>query len=314
MNEPGQDGQAKTCPTRLNRRQFLAAGAVSAGLLQAVPPSLAIAHCKAPSNAPETIPEEARRLTRAAIGALGGMGRFVSKGNLVWVKPNIAWDRRPEQAACTNPDVVAAIVEMCYQAGAAKVVVGDNPCHPPERTFPRSGIQQAAERAGARCPFMDERKFRTMSLNGARVLTKWKLYAELVEADCLINVPIAKQHSLAKAVLGMKNLMGAAGGDRNRFHQDIANTVTDLAVFLKPRLVVLDAVRVLTANGPTGGNLSDVKRKDLVAAGVDQVAVDALGATILGYRPADIPYLVEGQSRRLGTMDFQSLAPVRLEI
>ncbi len=299
----------------LNRRRFLASAALAPGALAAaVPPSLAIAHYKAPPSAPEGIAEEARRLTRAAVGALGGMGRFVSKGNVVWVKPNIAFDRRPEQAACTNPDVVAAIVEMCFQAGAAKVLVSDNPIHVPERTFPRSGIQQAAEKAGARCPFMDERRFRAMSLTGAKVLTKWKLYSELVEADCLINVPIAKQHSLAKAVLGMKNLMGAAGGDRGRFHQDIANTVTDLAAFLKPRLVVLDAVRILAANGPTGGNLSDVKRKDLVVAGVDQVAVDSVGATILGYRPADIGYLVEGQSRGLGTTDFQSLSPVRLEV
>ena len=128
----------------LGRRQFLAL--LAPALLPAAAPALSIAHYKSSPAAPDGIAEEARRLTRGAIEALGGMGRFVSKGHVVWVKPNIAWDRRPEQAACTNPDVVAALVEMCFQAGAKKVAVGDNPCNSPQRTFPRSGIQSAARR------------------------------------------------------------------------------------------------------------------------------------------------------------------------
>jgi uncharacterized protein (DUF362 family) len=300
----------------LNRRRFLvsAAGAAAAGALPAAAPVMAIAHYKLPSAAPDGITEEARRLTRAAIQALGGMERFVGKGNVVWVKPNIAWDRRPEQAACTNPDVVATLVEMCFQAGARKVIVGDNPCNSAQRTFPRSGIQAAAQKAGAQCYFMDERKFRKMAIQGARVLKEWEVYQDVVEADRVINAGIVKHHSLTKAVLGMKNLMGVAGGARNRFHQDISNTVADLAGFLKPRLVVLDAVRVLAANGPAGGNLADVKRQDTIVAGVDQVAVDAYGATLLGLKPADIGYVMEGHARGLGNMNFQSLSPVELEV
>jgi len=152
-----------------------------------------------------------------------------------------------------------------------------------------------------------------MAIRG-RILKEWEIYSEAVEAGRLINVFIPKQHSLSKATLGMKNLMGLAGGPRNRFHQDIASTLADLAAFLHPQLVVMDAVRVLVANGPTGGNLSDVRRKDTVAAGVDQVAMDAFGATLLGLRPAEISYVSEAAARGLGTMDFQSLAPVTLEV
>jgi uncharacterized protein (DUF362 family) len=304
--------------TELNRRQFLtsAAGlAASAGsLVAAASPSIAVAHFKSPAAAPDGIAEEARRLTRSAIDALGGMGRFVSKGNVVWVKPNIGWDRRPEQAACSNPDVVATVVQLCYQAGAKKVIVSDNPCVEAEKSFARSGIQAAVQKAGAQCYYMDDRKFRRMALKGAHVLKEWEIYTEAVEADRVINVYIPKQHSLSKATLGMKNLMGLAGGARNRFHQDIGRTLPDLAGFLKPQLIVVDAVRVLAANGPTGGNLSDVKRKDTVAAGVDQVAMDAFGATLLGLRPAEISYVSEAAARGLGTMDFQSLAPVTLEV
>jgi uncharacterized protein (DUF362 family) len=274
---------------------------------------MSIAHYKSSPAEPDGIAEEARRLTRQALEALGGMNRFVSKGNVVWVKPDIGWDRRPEQAATTNPDVVATLVEMSYQAGAKKVLVSDNPCNPARLSFPRSGIQQAAEKAGAEVIFLDERKFKKMSING-KVLGEWQVYQDIVEADRLINVPIAKNHNLCLATLGMKNLMGVIGGPRNRLHQDLGGTLVDLAAFLKPRLVVLDAIRVLTANGPVGGNLADVKRKDTLVAGVDQVAVDALGATLLGYKPASIGYIAQGDVRGLGTINFNSLAPKQIEV
>lgn len=272
-----------------------------------------IAHYKSPPAEPDGIAEEAKRLTRSAIDSLGGMGRFVSRGNIVWIKPNIGWDRRPEQAATTNPDVVATLVEMSFQAGAKKVMVSDNPCNKAQNTFPRSGIQQAAEKAGAQVFFLDERKFRKMALNG-KVLKEWVIYQDVVEADRLINVAIVKNHNLSKATLGMKNLMGVTGGARNRFHQDIDNTLVDLATFLKPQLTVLDALRVLTANGPVGGNLADVKRRDTIVAGVDQVAVDAVGATLLGYKPETIGHIVQGNARGLGTINFNSLSPRKLEV
>ena len=309
---------------QIDRRDFLKKGVLAGaglgtGLLSshsfsaALTPALSIAHCKSSPMEPDGIVEEARRLTRQALEALGGMSRFVSRGNVVWVKPDIGWDRRPEQAATTNPDVVATLVEMSYQAGAKKVLVSDNPCNAARLSFPRSGIQSAAEKVGAQVMFLDERKFRKMTING-KVLKEWQVYQEVVEADRLINVPIAKNHNLCLATLGMKNLMGVIGGPRNRLHQDLGSTLADLAAFLKPQLVVLDAIRVLTANGPVGGNLADVKRQDTLVAGVDQVAVDALGATLLGYKPAAIGYIAEGNARGLGTINFSSLAPIQIEV
>jgi len=303
----------------MNRRDFVksaaAAGVALLGprRLEGAAPALAIARYKSSPTAPDGIVEEARRLTRAGIDALGGMGRFVSKGQTVWIKPNISWDRRPEQAATTNPDVVATLVAMCYQAGAKRVVVSDNPCNSAQRTFPRSGIQQAAEKAGAQVFFMDERKFRKMALNG-KVLKEWPVYAEVVEADVLINVPIAKHHSLTTVTLGMKNLMGAVGGARERFHQNTELTLPDLAAFLKPKLIVLDAIRVLTGNGPVGGSLTDVKRKETVVAGTDQVAVDAYGATLLGHKPQAIEHIVEASRRGLGNINFEALSPKIIEV
>jgi uncharacterized protein (DUF362 family) len=274
---------------------------------------MSIARYRSSPSEPDGIAEEARRLTRKALEALGGMPRFVSKGDVVWIKPNIGWDRRPEQAATTNPDVVATLVELCYQAGARRVLVSDNPCNEAQRTFPRSGIQQAAEKAGAQSYFLDPRKYKKMAING-RLLREWEVYTDAVEANKFINVPIVKHHSLCKATLGMKNLMGIIGGARNRFHQDIDRTLADLAGFIKPTLVVMDAVRVLTANGPVGGSLADVKRADTVIAGIDQVAVDAYGATLLGRKPQEIGYIVEAASRGMGRIDFTTLAPSVIQV
>ena len=285
-------------------------GLLNTGLAQGTPAAkMSVAKYKnSPADA-EGVAEEARRLTRKAISDLGGMTRFVSKGDKVWVKPNIAWDRTPEQAANTNPDVVATIVKMCYEAGARQVIVGDNPCNAQERTYPNSGIRPAAEKEGARVTYLDKRRFKNMALKG-KSLKEWEMYTEMIEADTFINVPIAKHHSLAGATLGMKNLMGACGGQRSRFHQDLSNVLVDLAAFIKPKLVVLDAIRVLPVHGPVGGNLEDVKRRDTLVAGVDQVAIDALSATLLGMEPKKIGHIVEAQARGLGTMDYKSLSPV----
>ncbi len=289
-------------------QQSLAAANTSAG-----PATMSIARYRSSPSDPEGTAEEARRLTRQAIDALGGMGRFISKGDVVWVKPNIGWDRRPEQAATSNPDVVAALVEMCFQAGAKRVTVSDNPCNAAQRTFPRSGIQQAAEKAGAQSYFLDERKYRKMAIKG-QLLKEWELYTDAVEADKFINVPIVKHHSLCRATLGMKNLMGIIGGPRNRFHQDLDKALADLAGFVKPALVVMDAIRVLTANGPVGGSLADVKRADTIAAGIDQVALDAFGASLLGCKPQEIGYIAEAARRGMGRVDFNSLSPRMLLI
>jgi uncharacterized protein (DUF362 family) len=307
-----------------SRREFLAACAAAGAALKLGPfavdalaaangPALSIAHFRTSPQSPEAIADEARRLTREAVNGLGGMGRFVARGDTVWVKPNIGWNRQPEQAATTNPDVVATVIALCYAAGARKVIVSDNSCNTATACFARSGIQQAAQKAGADCFVLDERRFRKTSVHG-KVLNSWDVYGDVLGVNKLINVPIVKHHGLCKATLGMKNLMGVVGGERNRFHQDLNNTLADLAGFLRPSLVVMDAVRVLTANGPVGGNLADVKRRDVVAAGSDQVAIDAFGATLLGLKPQDIGYIMVAHNRRLGTMDFESLKPRRIEV
>jgi uncharacterized protein (DUF362 family) len=249
---------------------------------------------------------EPAELVEAAMKAMGGMGRFVSKGDKVLVKPNIGWDRTPEQAANTNPMVVRTIVDQCFKAGAKDVLVIDFTCNQARRCYTRSGIKDAAEEAGADVSYINERKFKEMNVGG-EVLSKWPIYTDIVEADKLINVPIAKHHTLARLSLSMKNWLGAIGGKRNALHQKIDESCVDLSMFFKPTLTILDAVRILKANGPQGGNLKDVEKIDTLAVGMDEVAIDSFGASLFGLEPEDIGYVKIGAERGYGQSDLSKV-------
>jgi len=246
-------------------------------------------------------------LVQKAIDMMGGISRFVKKGNVVVVKPNIGWDRVPEQAATTNPDVVAAIVRLCKQAGASKVKVFDKTCNQAKRCYLRSNIEKAAAEAGADVTHIYEQKFQKVSIPNGKDLKSWDFYRDALEADVYINVPIAKHHSMSRVTLGLKNIMGVIGENRGKIHNNFDVKIVDLNLVIKPQLTIIDAVRVLMNNGPTGGNLNDVKAMNTVIAGVDPVAVDAYGATLFGLKPAELGFLVEAQSRGLGTMDLNAL-------
>ncbi len=252
-------------------------------------------------------------ITRAAVDSLGGMKRFISRGDIVVVKPNMAWDRLPEQAANTNPVVVATVVQMCFEAGAKKVKVFDRPVNDPRRAYVQSGIMDAVKPLGAEIDYMDERKFREMKINGEAMKT-WPLYSDIFEADKIINVPIAKHHSLAGLTMSMKNWMGVMGGLRRSIHQKLDESLADLALVIKPTLTVLDAVRILTGNGPQGGDMKDVRLTNTVVAGIDQVAIDSFGATLFGMKGGDLGFVKEGARRGLGVMDLSKVKIKRITL
>ncbi|MHB8900812.1 MAG: DUF362 domain-containing protein [Thermoguttaceae bacterium] len=318
--------------TRYTRRNFMvhsaAAGALALqgpGLLfsaEAGPAKAAdmtIARRKGPAVKDPTdagLVDIATKLTDRAIAGLGGMSRFVKKGDVVWVKPNIGWDRTPEQAGNTNPQVVAALVRMCFDAGAKAVKVGDNPVHAAVKTYPASGIVDAVKPLGAEMVYLDKERFKTTDIKG-EVLKSHLVYPDIVDCDLVINVAIAKDHRLSNATLCLKNYMGVID-NRQPCHQDFATCLADLTRFMRPSLTVLDAVRILKGNGPSGGKLEDVAVKTTVAAGVDIVALDALGLELLDRDPADIKkaagIVKYAEESGLGKADYRSLALAELEV
>ncbi len=265
---------------------------------------------------------DVKKAVRAAIDAIGGMKRFVSKNAIVMVKPNIGWDRTPAQAANTNPDVVAAVIELCFEVGAKKVKVTDNTCNETRRCFRNSGIQEAAKGAGAEVYFLDERNLVKDKIGGD-VLKLWPVYKDFKEIDTFINVPIAKHHGLTRLTVGMKNLMGAIGGSRNSIHQKIETALPDLGEYFKPALTVVDATKILTRNGPQGGSSKDVVKTDTIIAGTSIATVDALAAHhfskyaggAFGDRvPSDYPFLKVASERGLGTIDIAAVKVKEMEV
>ena len=294
----------------MDRRDFLKDLAVGGAVLRFGPAIFAGPAPAAPAPVLAAVEGESPYLiTKEAVAALGGMKRFVGRGDKVVIKPNIGWDRTPEMAACTNPDVVKALVELVRDAGAKSVTVIDNTTNQAKRCYVRSGILDAARAAGAAMPYVDEDRVKKVALKG-EWLKEWDIVLDVLEADKIINVPIAKHHSLCRLTIGMKNWLGAIGGARNQLHQKLDQAMVDLAAFFKPTLTVLDAYRILVRNGPQGGRVSDTKLTKTVVAGTDPVAVDAMAATFFDIKPEELLYLRLAQERRLGTFDLEK---VRIE-
>jgi uncharacterized protein (DUF362 family) len=244
---------------------------------------------------------------RKAIELLGGISNFVSNGHTVLVKPNMAWDRNPEQAANTNPQLMAEIVKMCFEAGAKKVQVLDRSCHEPRRAYRHSGIEKACKDVGAEVRFIHKSRFEKIEIPKGELINSWTFYRDALEADVLINVPVAKHHSISRLTLGFKNIMGLIGGDRGDIHNKFSTKIVDINLVLKPQLTIIDATRVLLRNGPTGGNLADVELKNTVIAGIDRVAVDARATTLLDIDPSEVEYLRIAANRGLGQIDLNKV-------
>lgn len=256
-----------------------------------------------------------RAITGAALAAIGGIGRFVRSGDDVIVKPNICVDyREPEYAATTNPQVVAALVELCLGAGARRVRVMDMPfAGTPQTAYARSGIAEAVEAAGGIMEIMNPAKYREADVPEGRDLRSVSVYQDLLSADVVINVPIAKHHSLAGLTLGGKNLLGIIERP-GLIHANMGQRVADLVSLVRPAVTVIDAVRILVDNGPSGGNLGDVRETHTVIASHDIVAADAYAATLFGMSGDDIPYVRKAAGMGLGTLDLTAIGIQELDL
>jgi len=249
-------------------------------------------------------------ITVSCIERLGGMSAFVKRGDRVLLKPNIGWDRRVEQGANTHPEVVRAVGEMCLEEGAGKVTILDRTCNDARRSYRTSGMQDMVKGLSDKrinLDFVRDNRFLKTEIPRGVVIKKWPLYEEALNADIIINIPVAKHHSISRLTLGMKNLMGLMGGNRGLFHSGIGQKLADLTSVLDPGLTVLDATRILVRNGPTGGRLEDVKILNRVAASSDPVALDAYGATLFGVAPGDLSFITAAYRMGLGEMDLKKV-------
>jgi len=218
-----------------------------------------------------------------------------------------------EQAANTNPEVVKALVEMAYNAGAKKVIVMDNPCHKAEDTYKRSGIEAAAKAAGADVRYADDNRLVVHDFKGES-LTRWQVYRDFLEVDKFINVPILKHHGSSGITIAMKNLYGILGGERGKLHRDMGLGIADLAYGFKSHLVLVDAYRILLRNGPTGGRVSDVEFKKTVIASSSIFDADVVAADLFGLNPTQVEFIQAAADKKMGIPDISKINIKSLKI
>jgi uncharacterized protein (DUF362 family) len=251
---------------------------------------------------------DAAAMVNAAVKALGGIERYVKPGNDVIIKPNIcSASHSYEYAATTNPEVVAAIITLCLGAGAKRVRVMDHPFSgTDESAYKRSGIADAVAAAGGEMEIMSSVNYVEIPIPEGIDIKKWSVYRDIMNADVVINVPIAKHHGSARLTMGMKNLLGVIKSP-NMFHLNLAQRIADLNSMVRPQLTIIDAVRILMNHGPTGGDLNDVKLANTIIAGQDVVATDSYAATLFGLKGIDIPAVRAGADMGLGRINFDGI-------
>lgn len=301
----------------MKRRKFIkttAAGAVGVSVLPLLLKN--VDGLLADTNYPQAVwieNGEPAQLLQTALKEIGGMKRFVSKGDVVVIKPNIGWDRAPQFAATTNPDLVAELVKECLNAGAKTVKVFDRTCNTPRRCYQNSQIEKKAKAAGAEVLQIRDNRFKKTAIKG-KVIKNWQIYKDYLEADKVINVPVAKHHSLSRVTLGLKNLMGVMGGNRGELHNNFAQKLVDITSGILPTLTVIDAYRILTDNGPVGGNLAHVKLCKTLIASPCTVSADYLALELFDHQIKDVQHIAEAAKHGLNKYDLQSLNVKRIKL
>lgn len=247
------------------------------------------------------------KMVNQGFNQIGGISKFIQPGMKVIIKPNIGFNSPPEQAHNTNPDLVEAVARLCIKAGA-KVKIFDRSAYTARLCYRASGIQAAGKRAGAKVEFVSDRKFKEVKVKKGMNLDTLEVYNEMLKADFVINMPIAKDHSAATLTLSMKNLMGCIGGFRGKFHLSLHKNIVDFTKTIPVNLVIMDTTRILTDHGPGSGTLEDVKTPKSIVFATNPVTVDAYTAqTFFNIKPASIDYLKYAYQEKMGEININKI-------
>jgi len=254
------------------------------------------------------------KMLEAGIAKLGGWGAFVKPGMNVVIKPNVAWNSSPEQGGNTHPGLVKACVLAAEANGAAKIGLPENTCHPEKATFKASGVEAALKGTKARLYRPAKEDYRHVEIPKGKICKGARVPKELLDCDCLINMPVAKHHGGATLTLSMKNWMGSIDNeDRRAWHRDgLHQCIADFSTFIKPKLVIIDATRIMLNKGPQGPG--DLAHPDKIIFSTDPVAADAYAATLFMKEPFDVGYIKIAHEMGIGCGDLKKVKIERVEV
>ena len=240
---------------------------------------------------------------------LGGMQAFVGKGQTVMLKPNMSFAKPVAFRATTSAGLIAAVARLALEQGAGKVIVADHPVSDADDVIKAMGLKEALQGLDVQVLKVDgDSPWVEKAIPGGKSLSSARFLELALKADVHIAMPLAKSHSSAGFTATLKGMMGLIRS-RVGFHvvRDLHQSVVDLNRVLKPQLVIMDGLEVMTTGGPQGpGKL--VQARSLIA-GTDPVAVDAAGvrlAPLYGKQvdPATIRHLALAAAAGIGRIDL----------
>lgn len=299
---------------KIQRRSFIKKGATAAaaGAIAAAVPASALAEEKKPRIV-VVHGNDIPKMIAAGIEKMGGWGKFFKEGKKVAIKPNLAWKSTPEQGGNTHPDIIRAVILAAEKAKVKQIVIPENTCHSERETFPACGILDAIKGTGAKLYRPKGNDYVSVEVPKGKICKKARVTRDLIEADCLVNIPVAKHHGGAMLTLSMKNWMGAIdnrtrqGWHRQGLHQCIA----DFSTYLKPTLIIIDATRILLDRGPQGpGPLAHPHE---IIFATDPVAADTYAASLFGNKPKDVPHIELAAELGVGCADMEKIRVERVE-
>jgi uncharacterized protein (DUF362 family) len=259
-------------------------------------------------------------MLQRALKEMGGIGKYVKKGQNVVIKPNIGWDKKPDFAANTNPELIGELVKQCFEAGAKKVTVFDHTCDNWQKCYTNSGIEKAAKAAGATVmPGNDESYYKEIKIPGGVKLKSAKIHQAMLEADVWFNVPVLKNHDGAKMSIAMKNYMGIVW-DRGYFHSnDLQQCIADACTWnKKPVLNIIDAYRCMRKNGPQGRSVSDTSLLKTLIISPNIVAADTAAIGLFNQVEKmninEVGHIANGEKLKLGTQKIDKLNVKRIKL
>ena len=299
------------------RRIFLKTGAtaVASGTLSTLLPTTAEA---AETGAKIVVVHgtDIPKMIEAGIAKMGGWDKFFKSGSKVALKPNVAWKSTPEQGANTHPDIIRAVVLAAEARKVKQVMIPENTCHPEKETFPQSGVLDALKGTNAKLyrPNAKKGDYVAVEVPKGKICKSAKVTRDLIEADCLINMPVAKHHGGATLTISMKNWMGAVDNNTRRaWHRDgLHQCIADFSTYLKPTLVIVDATRILLNHGPQGPG--DLAHPHEIIFATDPVAADAYATTLFKKTPDDVPHIKLAAELGVGCADLKKIQIERVEV
>lgn len=299
----------------IKRRTFLKAGAAVA--CASIAPAGAVADAKDEKPAARIVVvhgEDIAKMVEAGMAKMGGWDKFIKPGAKVALKPNLAWNSTPEQGGNTHPDILRAVILAAQKCKAKQILIPENTCQPEKMTFRASGALEAVKDTEAKLFRPKPTDYKSVDVPKGKICTEAKVERDLMEADCLINMPVAKHHSGATLTLSMKNWMGAVdNGTRRAWHRNgLHQCIADLSTFLKPHLVVIDATRILLEHGPQGpGKLAHPHE---IIFATDPVAADTYAASLFKKTPDDVPHIKIASEMGVGCCDLKKIKIERVEV